>query len=167
MADQDYSRLQRLAQRLVSYKWVSLMNAKYLPYLDRAVFKLTRGRYTMTSLASGLPLVMVHTIGAKSGLKRSIPLLCIRGNNTDSEFAIVASNWGQAHLPAWYYNLKANPQVDCTIRGVTHSYIAMEAEGDDYRYYWSIAENVYMGFPKYRHRAGRHIPIMMMTPTNP
>jgi len=166
MSDKRSFSLKKALHEFMSSKWMSRANPKFLPMLDRVLFKVTGGRYTATSLFSGLPLVMVHAIGAKSGKVRSVPLLCIRADKTDTEFALVASNWGQDHLPAWYYNLKANPQVDCTIYGETHTYLASEAEGDDYKHYWSIAERTYIGYPKYQRRARRHIPILIMTPIN-
>ena len=160
----DYNRLQKFSHRIASTSWASLLNARVFPHLDRLVFKLSRKRYTALSMMSGLPLVMVHTIGAKSGIQRTIPLMCIRIHHSDLEFAIIASNWGKHHLPAWYYNLKANPQVDCTIRGETRPYLASEATGEDYRSYWQMATQIYVGYSQYKRRAGRHIPIIIMTP---
>jgi len=162
----QYSGFQKFGHDLVSGKWMTAIGTRLFHRADKMVYRLSGGRYTATSLISGLPMVMVHTIGAKSGQPRPIPLLCIRENKSDTEFAIIASNFGQAHLPAWYFNLKANPQVECTIRGETKTYLATEADPDSeaYRRYWSIAEKVYVGYPKYKERAGRHIPILIMTP---
>lgn len=167
MSDKRYFGHHRLIQQLFSTKWLTPFTINAMHHFDRMMFKLSGGRYTMTSIFAGLPLVMVHTIGAKSGLKRSIPLICIRENPDDTEFAIIASNYGQDKLPSWYYNLKANPQVECTIQGVTKTYLSTEADGEDYRHYWSIAEKIYIGYPKYKQRTVRHIPIMIMIPTHP
>jgi deazaflavin-dependent oxidoreductase (nitroreductase family) len=81
----------------------------------------------------------------------------------EGDFAIVASNFGQRHNPAWYYNLKANPRVSCTLGGAVASYHAHEAQGEEYDRFWRLALETYIGFPGYRERAGeRHIPIMVL-----
>jgi deazaflavin-dependent oxidoreductase (nitroreductase family) len=134
-------------------------------YVDHFFFKLTNERATLTSMLSGLPVVMLTTKGAKSGLYRSTPLLGMPSTSEEGLFFIVASNWGQQHYPAWYFNLKANPSAICTIKGKTGEYIACEASGEEYNRLWEQATNTYPGFPLYKQRATeRNIPIMVMTP---
>jgi deazaflavin-dependent oxidoreductase (nitroreductase family) len=136
-----------------------------LHYFDRVAFKLSGGRATMTSALAGLPVVLLTTSGAKSGLPRTLPLLCIRDERNPHTFALVASNWGQSHYPAWYLNLKANPHATCSIRGQTGTYVAHEASAEEYERFWQCAANTYLGFALYKQRVGeRHIPIMIMTP---
>jgi len=136
-----------------------------LHHLDRFVYYVSRGRTSMTSLLSGAPLVMVTTTGARSGLTRTLPLLCIREHKTAESFALIASNWGQDHHPAWYFNLRANPRAMCSIGGVAREYVAQEAAGEEYALCWQCAMDTYIGFPTYQKRAGeRHIPILVMTP---
>ena len=114
---------------------------------------------------TGLPVVILTTAGAKSGLPRTTPLLCIRDEDNPETFALIATNWGQRHYPGWYHNLKANPQATCSIRGQSGNYRAHEAEDDEYDKFWRIAGATYLGFPLYKERIGttRHIPIMVMT----
>jgi len=136
-------------------------------HLDRVVFKLSGGRTTMAGVLTGLSIVVLSAKGAKSGVIRDIPLLCIEDEVESGIFAIVASNFGQGHNPAWYYNLKANPQVRCTLRGQSQDYVATELEGDEYQRYWGYALDAYMGFPHYKSRVGeRHIPIFVMKPVS-
>jgi deazaflavin-dependent oxidoreductase (nitroreductase family) len=115
---------------------------------------------------AGLPVVIVHAIGAKTGRKRPTPLLCIRDEEAPERFAVVATNWGRGPHPAWYANLKANPRVTCEYSSRTGTYVAHEASGEEYERFWRYAIDVYRGFPKYRSRIGgkRNIPIMVMTP---
>jgi len=132
-------------------------------HLDRIVFKLSGGRTTMAGVLTGLSVVVLSAKGAKSGVIRDIPLLCIEDEAEPGIFAIVASNFGQGHNPAWYYNLKANPQTRCTLRGQSQDYVATELEGDEYQRYWGYALATYMGFPHYKSRVGdRHIPIFVV-----
>ncbi len=134
-------------------------------HLDRVVFTLSSGRTTMAGMMTGLSVVVLSAKGAKSGVIRAIPLLCIEDEAEPGAFAIVASNFGQSHNPAWYYNLKAHPQVSCTLRGQTQNYTATELEGEEYERYWGYALDTYMGFPHYKSRVGdRHIPIFVMKP---
>ena len=75
----------------------------------------------------------------------------------------MASNFGQQHYPAWYFNLKANPLATCTLRGQAGEYLAHEAEGAEYDHYWQLAQAAYAGFPLYKERAShRRIPIMVL-----
>lgn len=134
-------------------------------HLDRIVFSLSGGRTTMAAVMTGLAVVVVSAKGAKSGVIRAIPLLCIEDESEPGVFAIVASNFGQSHNPAWYYNLRVNPLVSCTLRGQAQNYMAAELEGDEYQRYWGYALETYMGFPHYKRRVGeRHIPIFAMRP---
>jgi len=74
----------------------------------------------------GIPLVLVHDIGAKSGIEHVTPLRCFpRGNG---RFLVVASNGGSPTHPAWYHNLKANPRVDVEVGAETVSAVAEELD---------------------------------------
>ena len=143
----------------------SWLFSRILHHIDPPVFRMTKGRKTLTSILTGLPIVMLTTIGRKSGKPRTLPLLGIRDQENAGVFALIASNWGQQRNPAWYYNLKANPLATCVIDGVSGEFLAREAEGDEYDRFWRYAEATYPGFPTYKKRAaGRRIPIMVMTP---
>lgn len=165
MTKQTYSAFHTLMQKLASSRLGAWYFSRTQHHADRLFLKLTNGRATMTGILSGLPVVMLTTTGAKSGLSRTTPLLCIRHNHDSDTFALVASNWGQKHYPAWYFNLKANPRATCTIGGKGGDYTAREAGGEEYERYWQRAMDTYLGFPSYKQRVGeRHIPIMVMTP---
>lgn len=134
-------------------------------HLDRVFFNLSGGRTTMAGAMTGLPVVIVASKGARSGIVRTIPLLCIDDEDYPGTLAVVASNFGQARNPAWYYNLKAHPEVDCTLHGEKLRYRGREAEGEEYQRFWQYALDTYIGFPQYKMRAGqRHIPIMILEP---
>ena len=164
MAKRQYSAFHFLSQKLASTRLGSWLYARTLHHMDRAFLTLTRGRTTLSSVLAGLPEVMLTTVGAKSGLPRTLPLICIRDEADPQTFALIASNWGQHHNPAWYYNLKAHPQARCTFGGQTGEYVAHEATGEEYEKFWQRAVDAYIGYPLYQQRAGgRHIPIMVMS----
>lgn len=168
MPQKKYRPLHALMQRIAASPPGAWYHSRTLHLVDGLFLRLSGGRITLTSLATGLPIVNVTTTGAKSGLPRTIPLICIRDEYNQANFALIATNWGQKHYPAWYFNLKANPQATCAIAGKSGQYLAHEAADEEYAHFWQYAANTYMGYPLYRQRiSGRSIPIMVMTPYQP
>ena len=107
---------------------------------------------------------MLTTTGAKSGEPRTVPLVCIPHTAVPTGFAIIASNWGNKRPPAWYFNLRANPRAVGVMGGISQTYVAHEATAAEYDHFWATAEATYIGFPRYKERAGRLIPIMVLEP---
>lgn len=160
-------RLSNLIKRISSSRPGAYVLARLLPPLDHWWFRRSGGSSLLTSLFVDVPTVMVTTIGAKSGLPRSTPLLAISSDQSPSSFALIATNFGQESYPAWYFNLKANPRAVCTWNGVTRTYQAHEASGEEYETYWQLAIQAYFGYSLYRQRIHhRHIPIMVLTPVD-
>jgi deazaflavin-dependent oxidoreductase (nitroreductase family) len=119
----------------------------------------------MTSLFTGLPVVILTSQGAKSGLPRTVPLFCIRDESNPASFALIGTNFGQKHYPAWYFNLKAHPKAVCSIAGQTGHYLAHEAQAEEYDRFWQSASDTYLGYPIYKQRIiGRRVPIVVMVP---
>jgi deazaflavin-dependent oxidoreductase (nitroreductase family) len=165
MTTKKYNPFNRLMQKIAYSRPGAWFYARALPHLDRLVLKLSRGRTNLTSLVTGLPVVFITTRGARSGLKRTLPLLYIQDEHDPDSFALIASNWGQAHYPAWYFNLKADPQAVCAIEGRTADYLAREVSGEEYERIWQAAVDLYIGYSAYKQRVGkRHIPVFVMTP---
>ena len=158
------SWFQRLGQSFVSIGPVSFMAARTFHHADRAVYRLSDGRYTAISLLAGLPIIKLTTTGAKSSLQRSVPLI---GIPDGEELILIASNWGQKKHPSWYYNMRANPEVQVTIGGVSRDYVAREVQGEVYEASWDKAVSVYSGYEAYKRRTGgREIPIFVLTPAD-
>jgi deazaflavin-dependent oxidoreductase (nitroreductase family) len=116
----------------------------------------------MTNMLAGLPVVTVITIGAKSGQLRSLPLIAI----PDGENVIlIASNYGQKHHPAWYYNLHAHPEAQLTYEGRTVTYTAHETTGTERERCWRRAVDLYSGYASYQERTGqRQIGVFVLIP---
>lgn len=159
-----YTPLNRFIHKIASSKWGAKIFSRILPYGDNAVFRLTNGRHTIASWLSGLRVVMLTTTGAKSGEPRTVPLVCIPHTAVPTGFAIIASNWGNKRPPAWYFNLRANPRAVGVMGGISQTYVAHEATAAEYDHFWATAEATYIGFPRYKERAGRLIPIMVLEP---
>lgn len=111
----------------------------------------------------GRPVVILTTVGARSGALRKTPLMRIPHG---AAYVVVASNAGAATHPAWYRNLTANPDVWLQDGPVTHALRAREAFGDEKARLWAVAERHWPHFPEYRAHAGaRQIPIVVLEPT--
>jgi deazaflavin-dependent oxidoreductase (nitroreductase family) len=124
---------------------------------------MTRGRYTVGNLISGLPVVMLTTTGAKSGEPRTVPIL---GLPTDDGIAVIASNFGQHRHPGWYYNLRANPEAEVAVNGSRRQRVrAVEADEQRRERIWQAGLKVYPGFDQYARRAShRRISVFVLEP---
>jgi deazaflavin-dependent oxidoreductase (nitroreductase family) len=152
--------LQRALRRFGASRPASWLLARIQQRLDRPVYRISRGRHTLTSLLSGLPVVMLTTTGARSGLPRSVPVL---GLPTADGLAVIASNYGQDHHPAWYYNLRANPEGEVSIDGTVRRFHAREPEGEQRARIWREGLQVYPGWSQYENRASqRRIAVFLL-----
>lgn len=162
MAPIKYSSFHALIQKLAASAPGAWFLAHVLHYMDRFLLKHSAGRTTLTSMLAGMPVVSVTTTGARSGKPRTSPLVPIRNPSEPERFALVASNFGQHHFPAWYFNLKKTPRAVCTMDGRSAAYVAHEALGEEYDSFMAYATDTYFGYALYRRRAGRRIPIMVL-----
>jgi deazaflavin-dependent oxidoreductase (nitroreductase family) len=164
MAISKYSRFHLTIQKLASNKASGWFLSRSLRHLDRIFLKLSAGRFTLTGLLTGVPVGLLTTTGARSGLPRTHPLLYLVDESDPDKIALVASNFGQKRNPAWYYNLKANPEATFKIDGQVGAYTSCEAVGEEYERLWKKAEETFLGYQLYKQRAGnRRIPIMVLT----
>ncbi len=153
---------QRVFQRIAAFRPVALTAARILPSIDRIVLRLSHNRYTLTSLLLGLPIIALTTTGAKSGQPRTVFLVALEDGQ---RLILIASNFGQAHHPAWYYNLRADPRATVRLRNQTVRYDAREASGREREQYWQAAVSLYAGYTAYKERASnRQIPVFVLEP---
>jgi deazaflavin-dependent oxidoreductase (nitroreductase family) len=154
--------VQRVLRRFAASGPGSWMFARTLHRIDRPVYRLTRGRHTFASLVSGIPVVMLTTIGARSGRQRSVPVL---GLPTPDGLSVIASNFGQHHHPGWYYNLRADPAATVAVDGPPRRVRAVEAEGERRERIWQQGLKIYPGWSQYEVRASnRRIAIFVLEP---
>jgi deazaflavin-dependent oxidoreductase (nitroreductase family) len=154
--------LQKVLRRFAASGPGSWLFARILHRIDRPVHRLTGGRSTFASLLSGIPVVMLTTTGAKSGQPRTVPVL---GIPTQRGVAIIASNFGQHRHPAWYHNLRANPDAEVVVDGTPRRVRAVEADGERRAQIWQQGLRVYPGFDQYERRAAhRRISVFVLEP---
>ncbi len=154
--------LQKSLRRFAASRPGAWLFAGILHHIDEPVYRLSRGRHTFASLLSGLPVVMLTTTGARSGVRRSAPVL---GVPTEYGLVVIASSWGQERHPAWYYNLRANPEGEVSVDRTTQRFRATEAQGDQRERIWQQAVRIYPGWSTYERRAPhRRIPVLVLDP---
>ena len=151
---------QKLLHRFLMIRPVTAFFAPWIHQVDKAILKLTKGKHTASEIL-GWDIVQLTTIGAKTGQLRTMPLLALFD---DEKIALIASSLGRAHHPGWYYNLKKNPECNNQQKGRSKKYIARETESDERDKYWQLALSFYQGYEKYKERAGRKIPVMVLEP---
>ena len=118
---------------------------------------------TAGSEMKGKPIILLTTIGAKSGKIRKTPLMRVEH---DGEYAVVASLGGAPKNPVWYYNIKAHPQVELQDGATTKDYAAREVFGDEKGVWWERAVAAWPDYAEYQAKTDRQIPVFVLTPIN-
>jgi F420H(2)-dependent quinone reductase len=111
----------------------------------------------------GKPVILLTTIGAKSGKLRKTPLMRVEH---DGEYAIVASLAGAPKHPVWYHNVKKNPRVEVQDGPITADYDAREVFGDEKAVWWERAVAVWPDYAEYQKKTDRQIPVFVLTPVS-
>ena len=154
--------LQKVNTRIAMSAPGAMLLARTMHHLDRLVLRLSNGRTTAATLLTGLSILTLTTKGAKSGQTRSVQLVAIPYYH--NQLIVIASNWGQANHPAWYYNILAQPQVIVAQNGRSQTYTARETTGPERDACWQIALQTYPGYAAYKQRTNRQIPVILLTP---
>ena len=105
------------------------------------------------------PTLLLDHVGAKSGVKRTSPLLYIPDGD---DLVIVASKGGYPKHPAWFYNLKANPDTTVQVGSERRSVHARVATPQERARLWPRVIDAYSGYADYQARAGREIPLVIL-----
>jgi len=127
---------------------------------DNAELYIASGGTQGTEL-KGMPVVLLTTIGAKSGKLRKTPLMRVEH---DGDYAVVASLGGAPKNPVWYYNIVANPHVELQDGTASADYQAREVFGDEKAIWWQRAVAAYPDYADYQRKTDRDIPVFVLTP---
>ena len=109
----------------------------------------------------GRPVILLTTVGAKTGKIRKTPLMRVEH---DGEYAVVASLGGAPKNPVWYYNIKANPQVELQDGHATGDYEAREVFDDEKAAWWERAVAAWPDYADYQKKTERQIPVFVLSP---
>jgi deazaflavin-dependent oxidoreductase (nitroreductase family) len=119
-----------------------------------------RGGYVKGSLAD-LPLILVHHIGARSGVERVVPLVYF--SMSAGRWLIIASNGGSQTHPAWYYNLRANPRVAVELGTETFRVVVEELGVAARSLVWPTIVEESPAAAQFQRGTSRTIPVFMLT----
>jgi deazaflavin-dependent oxidoreductase (nitroreductase family) len=111
----------------------------------------------------GKPVILLTTVGAKSGKLRKTPLMRVEHSG---EYAIVASLGGAPKHPVWYHNVKAHARVELQDGTETHDYEAREVFGDEKSLWWERAVQAWPDYANYQKKTERQIPVFVLTRVN-
>ncbi len=110
---------------------------------------------------AGTPLMLVHHVGARSGIERVVPLAYMP--RPDGQFVIIASHGGSPRHPAWYYNLKANPRITVEVGGETFPVVAEELDAAARSALWPAIVDQAPAAGEFQNMTTRTIPVFILT----
>lgn len=108
-----------------------------------------------------VPVVILTTLGTKSGKIRKSPLIRVEH---DGSYAAVASAGGAPKHPVWYHNAKADPRVELQDGPVRRDMLAREVTGDEKAVWWARAVEAFPGYAEYQKNTDREIPVLVLEP---
>jgi deazaflavin-dependent oxidoreductase (nitroreductase family) len=111
----------------------------------------------------GRPVVVLTSVGARTGKLRKTPLMRVEH---DGEYGVVASLGGAPRHPVWYYNLTANPDVELQDGPVKKDYQAREVHGQEYAAWFERAVAAWPDYAEYQKKTARTMPIFVLTPVS-
>jgi deazaflavin-dependent oxidoreductase (nitroreductase family) len=111
---------------------------------------------------NGMSIVVVTSVGAKSGMLSKTPLMRVEH---EGEYALVASLGGAPQNPVWYHNLKKNPHVELQDGPVKKDYIAREVSGEERDIWWERSVAAFPEYANYQKKTDRVIPVFVLTET--
>ena len=110
---------------------------------------------------AGAPLLLLHSVGAKSGQERVNPMMYLADGD---RYLVFASKAGAPTNPDWYYNLKANPRAIIEVGQHTLQVEAVDLEGEERTRMYDKQAELYSGFATYQENTDRVIPVVALTP---
>ncbi|MEU1525447.1 nitroreductase family deazaflavin-dependent oxidoreductase [Nocardia rhamnosiphila] len=114
----------------------------------------------------GKPVVILTTVGNKTGKLRKTPLMRVEH---EGSYAVVASQGGLPKHPVWYFNLIADPRVELRDRDIVKTMVAREVTGSEKAIWWQRAVSAfppYQDYQDYQDNTQREIPVLVLEPAS-
>ena len=125
-------------------------------------YERSGGTEANTLRETGLPIIIVTTLGVKSGKIRKIPLMRVEH---DGEYALVASKGGAPSHPVWYYNLKDNKSpIEIQDGPAPEEFDVREVGGEERAQWWERAVAAFPPYAEYQAKTDRQIPVFVASP---
>jgi deazaflavin-dependent oxidoreductase (nitroreductase family) len=134
---------------------------KAMSRLNTWVYRATGGRIGGTFMR-GAPVLLLTTVGRRSGQRRVAPLIYVRDG---ARYVVIASKGGMDHHPLWYRNLIANPDVEVQVGTQVQRMRARTADDAERAALWPQAVAVYRDYADYQARTQRRIPVVILEPS--
>lgn len=125
------------------------------------LYETSGGTQGTTLLDTGLPVVILTTLGARSGKVRKTPLMRVEHGGT---YAVVASQGGAPAHPVWYHNVTRHPTVELQDGPVRQEMTAREVTGEEKAVWWERAVAAYPPYAEYQKKTDREIPVFVLEP---
>jgi deazaflavin-dependent oxidoreductase (nitroreductase family) len=123
------------------------------------LFEASEGREG--NLLRGRPIIVMTSVGAKTGKLRKTALMRVEHDGT---YAVVASKGGDPRPPVWYYNLAANPHVELQDGPTKRDYLAREVSAEEKAVWWERAVETWPDYAKYQEKTDRAIQVFVLEP---
>ncbi|MFJ6935377.1 nitroreductase family deazaflavin-dependent oxidoreductase [Streptomyces sp. NPDC101132] len=144
----------RLMQKVSSTRTFAKIAPHFIPAMDRAVHRLTRGKVMLS--AQMLPGVILTAKGARSGQPRTTPLACMP-EEAAGTWILIGSNFGRPGHPAWTANLLKNPDAQVSWRGEDIAVRARLLAGEERAEAWQAVLRFWPPYATYQARIEREI----------
>ncbi|MFF5139893.1 nitroreductase family deazaflavin-dependent oxidoreductase [Streptomyces sp. NPDC013157] len=125
------------------------------------LYESSGGKEGTTLMDTGMPVILLTTLGAKSGKIRKTPLMRVEH---DGAYAVVASQGGAPKHPVWYFNIKSHPVVELQDGPVKQDMTAREVTGAEKAAWWERAVAAYPPYADYQEKTSREIPVFVLEP---
>ena len=133
---------------------------KVMSAVNTWVYRLTGGRLG-GRFPGGAPVLLLTTVGRKSGAPRTAPLLYLADG---ADVVVVASKGGMSRHPVWYLNLEAQPRCEVEIGRTRRTMISRRVRDDEKATLWPRLCAMYPDYAGYQARTPRNIPVLRLTP---
>ncbi|GAA3205478.1 nitroreductase family deazaflavin-dependent oxidoreductase [Nonomuraea helvata] len=125
------------------------------------LYESSGGTKGTTLLDTGMPVILLTTLGVKSGKIRKTPLMRVEH---EGRYAAVASLGGAPEHPVWYFNVKAHPHVELQDGPAKQDMKAREVTGAEKAEWWERAVSAYPPYADYQNKTDREIPVFVLEP---
>ena len=143
------------------------LTGEYVPSPEKWVrdqvelYERSGGTEGTTLRETGLPVVVVTSLGARSGKIRKTPLMRVEH---DGAYALVASQGGAPEHPTWYHNVTKHPLIELQDGPVRQDMIVREVTGEEKAIWWDRAVAAFPNYAEYQRRTEREIPVVICEP---
>ena len=154
--------------RGMGHVWQDMpLTGEYVPSPEKWVrdqvelYESSGGTEGTTLRATGLPVVVVTSLGARSGKIRKTPLMRVEH---DGAYALVASQGGAPEHPTWYHNVTKHPLIELQDGPVRQDMTVREVTGEEKAIWWQRAVAAFPNYAEYQQRTEREIPLLVAEP---